>query len=243
MTIMQKRLGALGTALVGSFVIVACVAAFTFTVPAHAPSPGLSSTPARAGSSSPAASAPASASSSGSPASSVSSPPAAGVNPQVVALVPSAKRNGSVSVAMYPATPPYEQVKDGKIVGVDADLAAALGAVMGVQWKLASVTVSASDPFGSIIQDVRSGRYDVGLSNLTETKGREQQVDFVTYFKGSDGPHGIAFPKNDGMAQATQAALKALIANGTYGEILARWKLGNGAVTVAQVTINSPTGQ
>jgi polar amino acid transport system substrate-binding protein len=46
-----------------------------------------------------------------------------------------------------------------------------------------------------------------------------------------EAPYGIAVPKGNGMAKAVQDALKALIADGTYGKILQTWGTTNGAIT------------
>jgi polar amino acid transport system substrate-binding protein len=43
-------------------------------------------------------------------------------------------------------------------------------------------------------------------------------------------PYGIAIPKNNGMAPAIQAALKDLIADGTYTTILDKWGIQAGAI-------------
>jgi polar amino acid transport system substrate-binding protein len=280
-----------------------------------------------------------SSSSSTSPSSGASStaPVASGADPQVAALVPAAvKSKGSITVAVDATYPPDEFVAaDGKtIVGMDADLAAALGTVMGVKWNLTTAS------FDSIIPALQSGRYDVGLSSFTQTLEREKVVDFVTYFqageafyvkagapatytdkaslcgatvsvekgtteqdeataqaaacaksgkkltvsvfgdqnaanlavssgranvgyadsqvagyivKQSNGqfqlsgspfevaPYGIAFPKGSGLTKAVQAAVKVLIANGTYAQILQKWGLSSGAVTASEVTLNSAT--
>ena len=37
--------------------------------------------------------------------------------------------------------------------------------------------------FESIILSVQSGRFNVGMSSVTDTAEREQAVDFVTYFE------------------------------------------------------------
>jgi polar amino acid transport system substrate-binding protein len=44
-------------------------------------------------------------------------------------------------------------------------------------------------------------------------------------------PYGLALPKNNGMAKAVLAALKHLMANGTYLAILKRWQLQSAAIT------------
>jgi polar amino acid transport system substrate-binding protein len=221
------------------------------------------------------------------------------------------------------------------IVGLDADLANALGTVMGIKWNL----VNAS--FDTIIPGLQSGKYDVGLSSFSDTKAREQVVNFVDYFqageafyvkasspttigsmaslcgktasvesgtteqadattqskkctaagkpavtvqsygdqneanlavssgradagfadsqvagyivKQSNGlfklsgpsfsvvPYGIAVPKTNGMTTPILAAVKAIMADGTYTKILAKWGLTSGAVPTASVVVNGAT--
>jgi polar amino acid transport system substrate-binding protein len=48
-------------------------------------------------------------------------------------------------------------------------------------------------------------------------------------------PYGIAIPKTTGMTAPTLAALKKLIANGTYTQILAKWGLQSGAISEPKV--------
>jgi polar amino acid transport system substrate-binding protein len=48
-------------------------------------------------------------------------------------------------------------------------------------------------------------------------------------------PYGIAIPKTTGMTAPTLAALKKLIANGTYTQILAKWGLPSGAISEPKV--------
>ena len=43
-------------------------------------------------------------------------------------------------------------------------------------------------------------------------------------------PYGIAIPKDNGMAEPVQAAIQALIDNGTYDKILEYWDLQDGAI-------------
>ncbi|MFE2726879.1 ABC transporter substrate-binding protein [Kitasatospora sp. NPDC059327] len=56
-------------------------------------------------------------------------------------------------------------------------------------------------------------------------------------------PYGIAIPKGDGrLAEAVQGALKGLINDGTYVQILTKWGVQSGALTADQVLINAATG-
>ncbi|WP_068273077.1 ABC transporter substrate-binding protein [Aldersonia kunmingensis] len=75
---------------------------------------------------------------------------------------------------------PYQpnEFKDpsGKIVGFDVDLMNAVTAVLGV------TPVYTESDFDKIIPAIQAGTYDLGMSSFTDTKEREQSVDFVTYF-------------------------------------------------------------
>jgi polar amino acid transport system substrate-binding protein len=54
-------------------------------------------------------------------------------------------------------------------------------------------------------------------------------------------PYGIATPKTaagDGLAKAIQAAVKTLIANGTYHSILVKWGVTGGALPSSKIVLN-----
>jgi polar amino acid transport system substrate-binding protein len=54
-------------------------------------------------------------------------------------------------------------------------------------------------------------------------------------------PYGIATPKSatgKGLAKAIQAALKTLIANGTYAAVLAKWGVSAGAIPASKIVLN-----
>jgi polar amino acid transport system substrate-binding protein len=93
--------------------------------------------------------------------------------------VPAAIRDkGTLIVAADATYPPNEFIgEDGKTVeGMDADLAKALAGVMGLKADVKNAT------FDSIIPGLASNKFDLGMSSFTDTKEREQTVDFVTYF-------------------------------------------------------------
>ena len=93
-------------------------------------------------------------------------------------MVPSSvKSKGTLVVAADASYAPDEFfATDGKtVIGMDADLAKALGAVMGLKVNVVNAT------FDSIIPGLAAGKYDLGASSFTDTKAREKTVDFVTY--------------------------------------------------------------
>jgi polar amino acid transport system substrate-binding protein len=112
--------------------------------------------------------------------SSTTSNVSASENSKVAAEVPAAiKKKGTLNIAADASYAPNEFVApDGKtIVGMDPDLGKALGQVMGVKVKFVNAT------FEAIIPGLAAHKYDVGMSSFTDTKEREQTVDFVTYFE------------------------------------------------------------
>ncbi len=89
---------------------------------------------------------------------------------------------GYLSVASEIQYPPFETfAEDNKtVVGIDADIAAALSKELGVELRFVSTS------FDAIIPGLVAKRYDMAMSAMTDNRKREKQVDFVDYF-GSGG--------------------------------------------------------
>ena len=123
-----------------------------------------------------------SSSSSTSTAASVTTP---AIDPAIATQVPAAiKSKGTLDVATEAQYAPDEFVAgDGHtVIGMDADLMHAIGAVMGLKVNLINAD------FETIIPGLAAGRYDIGASSFTDTKEREKTVDFVDYYTA-----GISF--------------------------------------------------
>jgi polar amino acid transport system substrate-binding protein len=100
-------------------------------------------------------------------------------NKSVASQVPQAiKSKGTLKVAADASYAPNEFfASDGKtVVGMDADLAKAIAGVMGLKADVVNAG------FDAIIPGLAAHKYDLGMSSFTDTKEREQTVDFVTYF-------------------------------------------------------------
>ncbi len=67
---------------------------------------------------------------------------------------------------------PYEYYSDGKIVGVDVDIAREIANEMGKELVVKDVA------FDSIITEVKSGKSDIGAAGISYTEERSKQVDF-----------------------------------------------------------------
>ncbi|MFI1869214.1 ABC transporter substrate-binding protein [Streptomyces jumonjinensis] len=98
-------------------------------------------------------------------------------------LLPQAIRDkGVVKVGSDIAYPPVEFKDDsGKTVGLDPDIAAALGKELGVKFEFENGT------FDTLITGLRSKRYDIAMSAMSDTKDRQNGVDSETGKKVGEG--------------------------------------------------------
>lgn len=67
---------------------------------------------------------------------------------------------------------PYEYYSDGKIVGVDVDIANEIAKEMGKKLVVKDVA------FDSIIHELKSGKADIGVAGISYSEERAKQVDF-----------------------------------------------------------------
>ncbi|MFD7560379.1 MULTISPECIES: ABC transporter substrate-binding protein [unclassified Streptomyces] len=94
---------------------------------------------------------------------------------------------GVIKVGTDSAYAPMEFVENGKIVGVDPDIAEALGKQLGVKFQFTAGT------FDGLITSIYTGREDAIMSSITDNKKRQEGlddkgqkigkgIDFVDYF-------------------------------------------------------------
>jgi len=75
--------------------------------------------------------------------------------------------------------PPYEYYENDTIVGIDAEMAAAIADYLDMK------LVIQDTEFGSIIGGVQTGKYDMGMAGMTVTEERLESVNFSeTYATG-----------------------------------------------------------
>ncbi|MGE2738052.1 bifunctional serine/threonine-protein kinase/transporter substrate-binding domain-containing protein [Mycolicibacterium vaccae] len=98
---------------------------------------------------------------------------------------------------------------DGQLVGFDVDLMKAVTRVLGL------VPDYRAAPFEQILPAVVDGKFDVGMSSVTDTREREELVDFVTYLQA-----GTQWARRPGTALGPSSAcgLKIGVAQGTLQE-------------------------
>ncbi|MFE2937344.1 MULTISPECIES: ABC transporter substrate-binding protein [unclassified Streptomyces] len=92
------------------------------------------------------------------------------------------KDKGVIKVGSDIAYPPVEfKDKSGNTVGIDPDIGAALGKQLGVTFQFQNGT------FDTLITGLRSKRYDLAMSSMTDTKDRQQGIDSETKKKVGEG--------------------------------------------------------
>lgn len=74
------------------------------------------------------------------------------------------------------AFPPYEFYDGDTIVGIDAEIAAAIAEKLGLELQIVDMD------FGSIITAVQTGKIDMGMAGMTVTEERLQNVNFSTTY-------------------------------------------------------------
>ena len=123
---------------------------------------------------------------------------------------------------------PYEFYKDGKIVGIDAEIAAAIAEYMGYTLEIVDME------FDSIITAVKEGSVDFGMAGMTVTEKRLLEIDFSNSY--ATGVQSIIVPADSDITHvddlyADDANYKIGVQRGTTGDIYATDDFGAENVT------------
>ncbi len=86
---------------------------------------------------------------------------------------------GTLVMATNAEFPPYEYYDGDAIVGIDAEIAEAIAAELGMTLKIEDMA------FDSVITSVVTGKADMGMAGLTVTEDRLQNVNFSTPYAQS----------------------------------------------------------
>ena len=124
------------------------------------------------------------------------------------------------------------------VVGFTADLMAALGSVLGLEAQMNNA------PFDSLVEGVKTGKYELGASSFTINPERQEQVDMPSYFNAgtswaveTGNPMGITPDTACGKKVAVQKATVQI------DDIEARSKActdaGGEAITIEQYQLQS----
>jgi len=130
-------------------------------------------------------------------------------------------------MATNAAFPPYEYYENEEIVGIDAEMAAAIADKLGMKLTIDNME------FDSIISAVQSGKADMGMAGMTVTDERLQSINFSTsYATGIQVvivPEGSAIKTVDDLS-AEGAEYLIGVQKGTTGDIYASGDFGDARV-------------
>lgn len=144
-----------------------------------------------------------------------------GTAPQTEETAETAKKLVMATNATFP---PYEFYEGEKIVGIDAEIAAAIAEKLGMELEIQDTE------FGSIITGVQTGKYDIGMAGMTVTEERKQSVNFSdTYATGIQSV--IVKEGSDIKTIDDIAGKKIAVQQDTTGHIYAADEYGDEAVT------------
>ena len=86
---------------------------------------------------------------------------------------------GILTMATSADFPPYEFWEGGQIVGIDAEIAAAIANKLGLELQIEDMD------FNSVLVSVETGMFDIAMAGLTVTPDRLEQVNFsISYANG-----------------------------------------------------------
>ncbi|MER5939103.1 ABC transporter substrate-binding protein [Streptomyces sp. NPDC001928] len=136
---------------------------------------------------------------------------------------------GVIKVGSDIAYAPVEfKDSSGKTTGIDPDLADAMGKQLGVTFQFENGT------FDSLITGLRSDRYDIAMSAMTDTKDRQEGidsetgkkvgegVDFVDYFTAGVSIYTQKGKNTDIKTWSDLCGKKIVVQRGTVSEDLAK---------------------
>lgn len=83
-----------------------------------------------------------------------------------------AEEKDTLIMATNAEFPPYEYYEGSEIVGIDAEIAAAIAEKLGMEIQIEDMA------FDSIVTAVATGKADFGMAGMTVTEDRLQSVDF-----------------------------------------------------------------
>ena len=132
--------------------------------------------------------------------------------------------------------PPYEFYENGKIVGIDVDIAKAIAD------KLGRVLVIDDIEFDAIINAVSSGKAEIGLAGFTVTDERKKQINFSESYTTSK--QVVIVRDNEAMKEANSLGGKLynnFVKDGRW-KFLAQGLLNTIIITIVAILIGTVLG-
>lgn len=84
------------------------------------------------------------------------------------------KEAGKLVIATSPDFPPFESLEGNEVVGIEVDIMELICAELGVELEIVQMD------FDSVLLGVQSAKYDCGMSGITATDERKENMLFTT---------------------------------------------------------------
>lgn len=129
-------------------------------------------------------------------------------------------QSGVLVMATNAEFPPYEYHEGSAIVGIDAEIAAAIAEKMGCELQIEDIA------FDSIIPEVSSGKADMGMAGMTVTEERMENVDFSATY--AVARQVVIVAEGSGITSLADLDGKTIgVQQGTTGDIYATDEFGD----------------
>ena len=83
------------------------------------------------------------------------------------------KAAGKLTIATSPDFPPFESLEGNEVVGIEVDIMELICAELGVELEIVQMD------FDSVLLGVQSAKYDCGMSGITATDARKENMLFT----------------------------------------------------------------
>ncbi len=121
---------------------------------------------------------------------------------------------GKLTMGTNAYFPPYEYYEGGNIIGIDADIAAAVANKLGLELEIEDME------FDSLITAVQAKKIDMALAGMTVTPERKNNVNFSNSY--AQGVQVVVVPENSDIASVDDLSGKKIgVQLATTGDIYA----------------------
>ena len=121
------------------------------------------------------------------------------------------QKAGKLVIATSPDFPPFENLENGEVVGIEVDILNPVCEKLGVELVIEQMD------FDSVVPGIQAGKFDAGVSGITVTEERKQNVDFCDpYFLASQAI--VVTPDSTIASKADLAGKKISVQTGTTAE-------------------------
>ena len=121
------------------------------------------------------------------------------------------QKAGKLVIATSPDFPPFENLENGEVVGIEIDIMNLICQELGVELVIEQMD------FESVIPGIQAGKFDSGVSGITVTEDRKKNVDFSDpYFLASQAI--VVTPDSPITCKADLTGKKISVQTGTTAE-------------------------